>query len=311
MVLCSLLLVSLLPTLSGCTRRFFRRRADAEVDAVLAQKDKYPEWKLADYYVYPHPLSRFADPTDPDRPPMPPDDPAAWDLSPHPQRPLLKGYKFWQGTGYLDLMRQWDQENRARMEAEEEERRRASADEGEEPLLPGEIKTFAQRATDVTLQIERELNSPVTTTAALPENFGGQLTKPCKPFIMGMRQVTEIGFMNSREFQTIREQLYLTALTVTAERFSFIAQPFATEQLVREQSGSQSADGRTNRWVSSATTGFTKLFSTGALLLVNFANQTVYNLGGGGPATTSVSTASLDFIQPFLAGGGARSPWSL
>jgi hypothetical protein len=190
------------------------------------------------------------------------------------------------------------------MEAEEEERRRASADEGEEPLLPGETKTFAQRATDVTLQIERELNSPVTATAALPENFGGQLTRPCKPFIMGMEQVTEIGFMNSREFQTIREQLYLTALTVTAERFSFIAQPFATEQLVREQSGTQSADGKTNRWVSSATTGFTKLFSTGALLLFNFANQTVYNLGGGGPATTSVSTASLDFIQPFLAGGG-------
>ena len=97
MVFCSLLLVSLLPALSGCTRRFFRRRADAEVDAVLAQKTNTPAWKLADYYVYPHPLSRFADPTDPDRPPMPPDDPAAWDLSPHPQRPLLKGYKLLAG----------------------------------------------------------------------------------------------------------------------------------------------------------------------------------------------------------------------
>ena len=110
--------------------------------------------------------------------------------------------------------------------------------------------------------------------------------------------------MNSREFQTIREQLYLTALTVTAERFAFIAQPFATEQLVRESSGTQSADGRTNRWLASTTTGFTKSFSTGALLLLNFANQTVYNLGGGPAGTTSVSNVSLDFVQPFLAGGG-------
>ncbi|HEY7152773.1 MAG TPA: hypothetical protein VH575_02340, partial [Gemmataceae bacterium] len=99
-ILLGLLSVGLLMSFSGCTRRFFQRRADAEVDAVMAQKDKYPQWKLADYYIWPHPLSRFADPTDWNRPPMPPDDPAAWDLSPHPQRPLLRGYNYWQGTGY-------------------------------------------------------------------------------------------------------------------------------------------------------------------------------------------------------------------
>src|SRR5689334_15713731 len=72
--LLGLLAVGLLLSSSGCTRRFFRRRADAEVDAVICQKDKYPQWKLENFYVYPHPLSRFADLTDPDRPPMPPDD---------------------------------------------------------------------------------------------------------------------------------------------------------------------------------------------------------------------------------------------
>src|SRR5262249_23787034 len=41
---------------------------------------------------------------------------------------------------------------------------------------------------------------------------------------------------------------------------------------------------------------------TGALLLLSFANQTVYNLGNT-PSTT-VSTLSLDVIQPFLRGGG-------
>ncbi len=281
-ILLSLLVLGLLTPLSGCTRRFFRRRADADADLVLAQKDRYPGWwKLQDFYVYPHPLSRFADPTDPDRPPMPPDDPAAWDLSPHPQRPLLKGYKNWQGTGYLELMRKWDVENRTRRDAELKAKEEAEEDLGEEPLLPGENKTFAQRAAEVNDQIERELNSAVTGTAALPEAGQTSQYQKFKPFLLTMEQVTELGFFNSREFQTIREQLYLTALTVTAERFAFIAQPFVTEQVIRERSGAQSVDGQTNRWIANSTTGFTKLFSTGALLLLNFANQTVYNLGGG------------------------------
>ncbi|HEY7309404.1 MAG TPA: hypothetical protein VH643_08615, partial [Gemmataceae bacterium] len=293
---------------SGCTRRFFRRRADAEVDAVICQKDKYEPWKLQDYYVYPHPLSRFADPTDPDRPPMPPDDPAAWDLSPHPQRPLLKGYKYWQGTGYLELMRKWDEEYRTKREAEEEEERRQEeeATEGEEePLLPGEIKTFAQRAVEVDDQISRELFSPVSATQYTPLTLVVTDKPAVKPFILNMEQVTQLGFMNSREFQTIREQLYLTALVVTAQRFAFIAQPFVTGQAIREFIGSKESGGRpSNNWLFNTTAGFTKTFSTGALLLFNFANQTVYNLGRNLTGTTSVSTVNLDLIQPFLAGGG-------
>src|SRR5215471_18636280 len=141
------LILSEVLSLSGCTRRFFRRRADAEVDAIICQKDKYPQWKVEDYYVYPHPLSRFADPTDPDRPPMPPDDPAAWDLSPHPQRPLLKGYKYWQGTGYIELMRRWDVENRTKQDSERAQQEEES--EGEEARLMGEVKSFAERAREI------------------------------------------------------------------------------------------------------------------------------------------------------------------
>jgi hypothetical protein len=304
-VLSSLLILSQLTALSGCTRRFFRRRADAEVDQIIAQKDKYPGWwKLQSFWIYPHPLSRFADPTDPDRPPMPPDDPAAWDLSPHPQRPWARGYRYWEGTGYLDLMRKWDIENRTKKEEEQAARKDQGEEEGEEPLLPGENKTFAERAREVDAQIERELNSPITATTALPESFGAGQGPSAKPFMLNLEQIVELGFINSQQFQTIREQLYLTALLVTAERFAFIAQPFVTEQLVRETSTKNSPDGATNRWLSNSTTGFTKAFSTGALLLMNFANQTVYNLGGGPVGTKSISTVNLDFVQPFLAGGG-------
>jgi hypothetical protein len=306
-MLLGLLAVGLLMSSSGCTRRFFRRRADAEVDNIICQKDKYPQWKVENYYVYPHPLSRFADPTDPDRPPMPVDDPAAWDLSPHPQRPLLKGYRYWQGTGYLELMRKWDEEYRAKKDAQEQEERRKQEGEGageEEPLLPGELKTFAQRLAEINDQIERELNSPVSATQYTPLTLEVKDKPAVKPFILNMDQITGLGFMNSREFQTIREQLYLTALAVTAERFAFIAQPFVTEQTIRQRLGQDAPGGPSNSWVANTTAGFTKAFSTGALLLFNFANQTVYNLGGGAGGTTSVSTINLDIVQPFLAGGG-------
>ena len=301
-ILATLLVLGLLMSLSGCTRRFFRRRADAEVDEILCEKDKYPQWKLNDYYVYPHPLSRFADPTDPDRPPMPPDDPASWDLSPHPQRPLLKGYGYWQGTGYIELMRRWDAENRAAqeqaLEAEKEET------EGEaEPKLMGEDKTFTARALEIEKNIDAELAGPISGNRELPVSLEAPQPSVNKPFLLNLAQVTELGFLNSPQFQTEREQLYLTALAVTAERFAFIAQPFVTEQLIRQRAGNQTTAKPLNGWLSNATAGFTKSFSTGALLLFNFANQTIYNLGRSG-TTVSLSTINLDMVQPFLAGGG-------
>src|SRR5687767_1076422 len=72
---------------TGCTRRFFRKQADQEVEAILKEKDKYDFWKIDNYHIYPDPRSRFADSQNPDRPAMPPDDPAARDLAPNPQRP--------------------------------------------------------------------------------------------------------------------------------------------------------------------------------------------------------------------------------
>src|SRR5262245_5993161 len=85
------LVVGLLAALDGCTRGFYRRWADREVNDVLAEKDQYPEWKIEQFHVYADPRARFADPTNPDRPPMPPDDPAAYCLSPNPQKPKHVG----------------------------------------------------------------------------------------------------------------------------------------------------------------------------------------------------------------------------
>jgi hypothetical protein len=106
--------VLLLAAGAGCTRRFFRERTDKDVEGVITQKNIFPDWAVKNWFVYPHPDARFADPFNPDRPPYPPDDPAARLLSPNPQRPTKRaGVGRMEGEGYLRLLEQWDAENRA------------------------------------------------------------------------------------------------------------------------------------------------------------------------------------------------------
>jgi len=39
----------------GCSRSFYRKQADKEVGEVLADKDKYQDWKIENWHVYPDP----------------------------------------------------------------------------------------------------------------------------------------------------------------------------------------------------------------------------------------------------------------
>src|SRR5262249_10388289 len=125
------------------------------------------------------------------------------------------------------------------------------------------------------------------------------------PFVVTMDQVVELGLINSRDFQTARENLYLAALPVTLQRFSFAAHFFATDQAIRDVSGRLTPQGHQSTWSLNSNGGFSKLFSTGALLLVQFANQTVFDLAGvRSRPVVSQSTLNLDMLQPLLRGGG-------
>jgi outer membrane protein TolC len=264
----------------GCTRRFFRNRADREVAEVLTDKDKYPAWRIEQFHVYPDPRARFADPSNPDRPPMPPDDPAAHDLSPNPQKPGKAGVARTEGAGYLELLAQWDAANRAGLPAE-------SASSQSSPFLIAPDAAAANQA------------SAGPATLLKPDGLAG-----CpRPFLITLEQAVELGLINSREYQDRREDLYLTALPVTLERFAFAAQFFAAEQTVRQWSGRETPEGKSNSWQFNTGLGVSKLFSTGALLLFRIANQTVVEMSGQGH-TTSLTDLNLSLLQPLLRGGG-------
>jgi outer membrane protein TolC len=309
-------LAGLMATSSGCTRRFFRNEADKEVAITLGEKDHYPAWKIEQFHVYPDPRARFADPTNPDRPPMPPDDPAADAESPHPQKPGKAGIGYVTGTGYLDLLAKWDEENRAEAVAAKEKaeaKSKPQTDSGEESEEANQDKKETQPPEKLTVPPKEEKSEPTapetpkkSTEPALASTALSTKVKPGKrpPFLVKLEQAVELGLINSREFQDARENLYLIALPVTLERFAFSAQVFAAEQYLRRWVGSGEPGGHRNDSTFTSNVGVAKLFSTGALLLFNFANQTVFNLTGVGRSVTSQSTINFDIIQPLLRGGG-------
>ncbi len=148
-----------------------------------------------------------------------------------------------------------------------------------------------------------ELYPSVLTTGSDPASeYLKALESGQTGYRLKLDQAIELGLFNAREYQDRREDLYLIALPVTLERFNFAAQAFFTEQVIRESTGRQLANGG-ERWSLNTTGGVNKLFPTGAMLMVKLANQITIDLSGDKPQT-SISNLSLSLMQPFLRGGG-------
>ncbi len=318
------LATGLLVQASGCTRPFYRKRADNEVAEVLAQKDKYPDWKIENWHIYADPRARFADPSDPDHPPKPPDDPAAYDLSPNPQNAKKVGIARIEGTGYLELIAQWDKANRERQAQEdaEEKRKAAGPTPGEEAQEDRQAPRQEQQTADgmATIHLKPRVQSPTGTAATQPapkamkepeqEDAIAQakarslLDITDRPtYLLTLDQAAELAMFNSREYQDQRENLYIAALPVTQERFSFMGQAFAASEAIRAYTGSRTPEGQRSNWTLNNGIGFSKVLPTGALLLFNFSNQTVFDFLNP-KKTISVSTLDFNAIQPLLRGGG-------
>ncbi|MBL7039660.1 MAG: hypothetical protein ISR77_13575 [Pirellulaceae bacterium] len=82
---------------NGCSRTRYRLQADGEAYDAIAEKNVDPRWCVADYSIEIDPRSRYFDPYDPDRPPMPADDPSS-----HQYMHCVdgkRGWKHWHNNG--------------------------------------------------------------------------------------------------------------------------------------------------------------------------------------------------------------------
>lgn len=123
--------------------------------------------------------------------------------------------------------------------------------------------------------------------------------------LLDLNQSVRLGLLHSREYQRELEDLYLSALDVTFERFRFDVQYFAGNDTFFAADGNRRAGGGgQSSSLLTTDTGFqaNKLFASGGQLMVNVANSLVWQFSGN---NTSAATTLLDFsfVQPLLRGG--------
>lgn len=236
---------------AGCTRQNYRCKTDTEAYYLLDEKVAQScEETAKPYRIEVDSRSRMFDPFNPDRPPMPEDDPQANNL----MRMVdgKKGYPLWEANGRTNIAEnpQW--------------------------------------------------------WSYLPLDERGVL-------VLDLNEAVRIGYLHSPTYQRSREEMYLSALDVSSERFLLDSQFFGGWQTSLTADGPRRGDPATPNSSTVLSTGpssngrrpfsMQKRFATGADLIVGFANNLTWQLAG--PNDQS-ATSLLDFslVQPLLRQGG-------
>lgn len=255
------LFVALLALLaSGCSRAFYRRQADEQSYALIAQKANDARWSLnGDFSIEADPQSRMFDPfAYNDKPPRPIDDATSNRLMQYVDG--KRGYPHWDDNG-------------------------------------------------------------VTGQAEGPHWYTTLPSDPEKGVQLNQEDSLRLALLHSSNFQTQLEELYLSALDVTFERFRFDSQFFAGANVNYQQQASARAGTPTGS--SALTTTATspgiggaganvgggrglfgqRLTTTGATMVVGLANTIMWQYSGP-DSQTAMSLLDFSIVQPLLRQAG-------
>jgi outer membrane protein TolC len=95
-----LLIASALLIASGCSRSKYRLQADRDAYATIAERNLDPRWSAMDFGIELDPRSRFFDSYDPDKSPMPQDDPTSHQYMDSVHG--MSGWEHWHDNGERD-----------------------------------------------------------------------------------------------------------------------------------------------------------------------------------------------------------------
>lgn len=124
--------------------------------------------------------------------------------------------------------------------------------------------------------------------------------------LLTQEKAVELALVNSREYQTALEDVYVSALALTLNRFEFETQWFLNNQTFYRHFGSGGeANGETNILDVQTQFGFTRNFAAGGQLLVNFANSLVYEYTGTDNRRLG-SNLLVSLTQPLLRDAGRK-----
>lgn len=240
----SLLLVAGL----GCSRVAYRKKADRDAYAAIAGKaQSLPvDVPFRDAGIEPHPDSRFFESSDPDQPPMPPDDPVSHALMLEVDG--RKGAAAWKGAGDP----------------------RALQNDAWRKILPG--------AGDGSVFLD-------------------------------LKSAVRLALINSRDFQHEKEDLYLSALDVSYERYQ-LSPKFALSETAKAEADGANHGGVTNppkdqKHLGVLTDGSVHwITSSGGELLASFANQFLWDFKSHSLTSSTGSLLNFTFLQPLMRLGG-------
>lgn len=122
---------------------------------------------------------------------------------------------------------------------------------------------------------------------------------------IALPQAVELAYIHSRDYQTTLEDLYLSALALTFERFRLgvrYINASGTEPGVGVTSRTR-GDGRTNGTLSS-NFGISQALPVGGQIAVELANSTLWLFGS--PGSSSATSLSYSLTQPLLFNAGRK-----
>jgi len=138
------------------------------------------------------------------------------------------------------------------------------------------------------------------------ENPAWKESLPCNEegvVVLDRRTAMRLALLHSRDYQNELEDLYLSALDVTFQRFRLDAQFFGGNSTFFTADGPDRAGGRQSLLETDTSLQMTRLTATGGELVVGLANSLVWQFAGPDDYT---ATTLLDFslVQPLLRGAG-------
>jgi len=192
--------------------------------------------------------------------------------------------------------------------------------------LPGRDPRQIRDADEVASNLARMF---VPEDVPMDEAIAAGLPSGSKPYLLTMEKAFQLALFNARVYQSQLETVYLNALPVTLQRFSFGPQFIAGLSPQTGIAGAGAGGGAgggslpavlpansflyTTRGTGSQTSGLNigtvagvgKLFDNGSKVLLSFANQLVFNFVGKNPLQPTVkSFLPFSALVPFLRGGG-------
>jgi len=115
--------------------------------------------------------------------------------------------------------------------------------------------------------------------------------------ILNSENAIRLALLHSRDYQSEREDLYLSALAVTQQRFRFDSQLLFTNRTDRTLLGGRRNGEKGNS--TDTTLGFSRSTATGADLVASLANSVLWDISGSSDAVLS-SVVNFGVVQPLL-----------